>query len=71
MAHMTVQSHKHPERFVKLGSHETHVEYKNDVLYISLKEQLKPYPQKLTDRLLKYAETYPNRVFAAKRDSSG
>lgn len=71
MAHMTVQTHKCPERFVKLGSHEIYAEYKNDALYISPKEQLKPYPQKLTDRLIKYAETHPNRVFAAKRDTSG
>lgn len=71
MAHMTVQSHKYPERFVKLGSHEIHAEYKNGALYISPKEQLKPYPKKLTDRLLEYAETHPNRIFAAKRGPSG
>ena len=71
MAHMTVQTPKYPERFVKLGSHETYVEYKNGTLYISPKEQLKPYPQKLTDRLLQYAETHPNRIFAAKRAPTG
>lgn len=71
MAQMTVHTHKYPERFVKLGSHETYVEYKNGALYISPKEELKPYPKKLTDRLIQYAETYPERIFAAKRGSSG
>lgn len=71
MAHMTVHSQQYPERFVQLGSHETHAEYKNDILYISAKEQLKPYPQKLTDRLLQYAQTHPNRIFAAQRAPSG
>ena len=71
MAHMTVHAQKYPERFVKLGSHEILFEYKNDTLYISPKEQLKPYPQKLTDRLLQYAESHPHRVFAAKRDANG
>ncbi len=71
MAQMTVHTHKYPERFVKLGSHETYVEYKNGALYISPKEELKPYPKKLTDRLLQYAETHPERIFAAKRGPSG
>lgn len=68
---MTVQSHKYPERFVKLGSHETAFHYKNGALYISPKEALKPYPQKLTDRLLQYAESHPDRIFAAKRNTEG
>lgn len=71
MAHMTVSAQKYPERFVKLGSHETYFEYKNGALYISPKEQLKPYPQKLTDRLLEHAAAHPDRVFAAKRDAQG
>ncbi|WP_180101356.1 feruloyl-CoA synthase [Acinetobacter sp. YH12151] len=71
MSNMTVQTHQYPERFVKLGSHEIYAEYKNGALYISPKEQLKSYPQKLTDRLLQYAETHPNRIFAAKRGPSG
>lgn len=71
MAHMTVQTHKYPERFVKLGSHETYFQYKNGALYISPKEELKPYPQKLTDRLLQYAKSHPNRTFAAKRNTQG
>ncbi|MEG8242795.1 hypothetical protein MKS77_14285 [Acinetobacter baumannii] len=33
------------ERFVKLGQHDIHYHYKDQTLYISPKEQLKPYPQ--------------------------
>ncbi|WP_179997669.1 feruloyl-CoA synthase [Acinetobacter sp. YH12239] len=67
MSNMTVHTHKYPERFVKLGSHEIEFQSKNGTLYISPKEQLKPYPQKITDRLIQYAQTHPDRVFAAKR----
>ena len=71
MGQMPVHTPQYPERFVKLGSHETHIEFKHDTLYISPKEQLKPYPQKLTDRLLQHAETHPERIFVAKRDDTG
>lgn len=71
MTRMTVPSPRYPERFVKLGSHETTFEYRNGALYISPKEQLQPYPQKLTDRLLEHAAHYPDRIFAAKRDAQG
>lgn len=33
------------ERFVKLGQHDIHYQHKDDMLYISPKEQLKLYPQ--------------------------
>lgn len=42
------------ERFVQLGSHD--VQYQGQVLYIEPTEQLKPYPQKLTDRLIHFAK---------------
>lgn len=34
------------ERFVKLGSHDVDYVYKDQVLYLHPKEQLKNYPQK-------------------------
>lgn len=71
MARITVPAYQYQERFVKLGSHETSYEYKNGALYISPKEKLKPFPQKLTDRLLQYAVSHPDRVFAAKRNTQG
>ncbi|MEX7479669.1 AMP-binding protein, partial [Acinetobacter baumannii] len=59
------------ERFVKLGQHDIHYHYKDQTLYISPKEQLKPYPQKLTDRLIHFAQTKPDHIFAAKRNAQG
>ncbi|MDC5075262.1 feruloyl-CoA synthase [Acinetobacter baumannii] len=59
------------ERFVKLGQHDIHYHYKDQTLYISPKEQLKPYPQKLTDRLIHFAQTKPDHIFAAKRNVQG
>lgn len=60
-----------PERYVKLGSHEVAFEYRDDVLYISPKEALQPFPCKLTDRLIHHAQTQPDKVFAAKRNEAG
>ena len=59
------------ERFVKLGQHDIHYHYKDQTLYISPREQLKPYPQKLTDRLIHFAQTKPDHIFAAKRNAQG
>lgn len=69
-----VYSHTKPidrERFVKLGGHEINFYYQDQTLYISPKEQLKNFPQKLTDRLLHFANTKPQHIFAAKRNSQG
>ncbi|OTG81550.1 feruloyl-CoA synthase [Acinetobacter sp. ANC 4648] len=71
MAQMNAAPRNYPERLVKLGGHEINFHYDNEMLYISPKEQLKNYPQKLTDRLLQYAESHPDRTFAAKRDQHG
>ena len=71
MGRMTVSSPQYRERFVKLGSHEITYEYLNGALYISPKEQLQPYPQKLTDRLLEHARLHPERTFVAKRNAQG
>ncbi len=71
MAQMNAAPQNYPERLVKLGGHEINFHYDNETLYISPKEQLKDYPQKLTDRLLQYAESHPDRTFAAKRNAQG
>lgn len=71
MAQMNAAPQNYPERLVKLGGHEINFHYDNQTLYISPKEQLKDYPQKLTDRLLQYAESHPHRTFAAKRNMQG
>lgn len=59
------------ERFVKLGSHDVDYVYRDQVLYLHPKEQLKNYPQKLTDRLIHFAQTKPEHIFAAKRNTQG
>ena len=59
------------ERFVQLGSHDIEYRYQDQVLYIQPKEPLKPYPQKLTDRLIHFAKTKPDHIFAAKRNAQG
>ena len=71
MAQMNAAPQNYPERLVKLGGHEINFHYDNETLYISPKEQLKDYPQKLTDRLLQYAKSHPDRTFAAKRNAQG
>ena len=59
------------ERFVQLGSHDVQYQYQGQILYIEPTEQLKPYPQKLTDRLIHFAKTQPDHIFAAKRNAQG
>ena len=59
------------ERFVKLGRHDIDYAYQDQILYLQPKEQLKNYPQKLTDRLIHFAQTKPEHIFAAKRNAQG
>ncbi|MFT4021171.1 MAG: AMP-binding protein, partial [Acinetobacter sp.] len=59
------------ERYVKLGQHDIEAIYRDDVLYINPKEKLKAYPQKLTDRLIHFAQHKPEHTFAAKRNLQG
>lgn len=58
-----------PERPVKLGSHEIDYSYHNGCLYLNPVEELAPYPEKLTDRLIENAQKYPTQTFVAQRDS--
>lgn len=58
-----------PERPVKLGSHEVDYSYHNGCLYLNPVEELAPYPEKLTDRLIENAQKYPTQTFVAQRDS--
>lgn len=59
------------ERYVKLGRHDIDAIYRDDALYINPKEELNAYPQKLTDRLIHFAQHKPEHIFAAKRNSQG
>lgn len=71
MAQIKLTSQNYPERFVKLGGHAITHHYDHDTLYISPKEQLQSYPKKLTDRLVQYAASHPERSFVAKRNLQG
>lgn len=71
MVQMSAPSAQYPERFVHLGSHQVKFSYQNDDLYISAQEPLETYPQKITDRLIQYAQSHPDQTFVAKRDHKG
>lgn len=60
-----------PQRMVKLGGHEINFYTDQGHLYISAQAQLQPYPQKLTDRLIHFAQLCPDQLFVAKRDAQG
>ena len=67
----TKQQTDKPYREVSLGSREIVVEQKGDVMYIRLKQELGPYPDRMTDRLDYWAEHAPDRTFIAKRVPAG
>jgi feruloyl-CoA synthase len=61
-----------PLRPVKLGPADVEVERRDDgVILLRSPHPLPPYPQNLTQRLVHWAETAPDRVFLAQRDASG
>lgn len=61
-----------PYRPVRLGSSEVTVEQCADgSILIDQKEPLGPYPDKLTERLVHWAQTAPERPFLARRPQTG
>ena len=61
-----------PLRPVRLGPPEVIVERRPDgTTILRSPNALKPYPQKLTERLAHWAQAAPERVFLAQRDSAG
>ena len=61
-----------PLRPVRLGPPEVIVERRPDgATILRSPNALKPYPQKLTERLAHWAQAAPERVFLAQRDSAG
>jgi feruloyl-CoA synthase len=61
-----------PLRPVKLGPADVTVERRGDgAILMRSPHPLSPYPQKLTERLVHWAEAAPDRVFLAQRDSAG
>ncbi len=61
-----------PIRPVRLGPREVAVDRRPDgTIYIRSPHQLAPYPAKLTERLVHWAKTAPERTFMAQRDAAG
>src|SRR5687767_12905761 len=59
-------------RAVKLCAPEVRVDRRADgTIHLKSGRTLPPYPDKLTDRLLHWANAAPERVFMAERDASG
>src|ERR1700678_1257667 len=72
-ANAALSSHqKPPLRPVKLGPPDVTVERRSDgTIILRSPHPLRPYPKNLTERLVHWAETAPDRVFIAQRDSAG
>jgi feruloyl-CoA synthase len=61
-----------PLRPVKLGPADVLVERRPDgAILMRSPHRLPPHPQKLTERLVHWAKTAPDRVFLAQRDAAG
>src|SRR5262245_22811603 len=61
-----------PVRPVRLGPSDVIVDRRPDgVIHLRSPHGLDPYPEKLTERLVHWAEQTPERVFMAARDRSG
>ena len=61
-----------PLRKLKTGSNAAIFERRADgAILVRAREPLGPYPVKLTERLIRFAEEAPDRVFVAERDSKG
>jgi len=61
-----------PLRRVKLGPADVLVERRSDgAILMRAPHKLPPHPQKLTERLMHWAEIAPDRVFLAQRDAAG
>lgn len=58
-------------RKVRLGSLEPRIERRSDgTIYMTCKEPLAPYPDKITERLDHWAAQTPDRIFFAERDGA-
>jgi len=61
-----------PLRPVKLGPAEVEVERRSDgAILMRSPQPLPPHAQKLTERLVHWADRAPNRIFLAQRDAAG
>ena len=69
---MQVMQNRAPLRPVKLGPADVLVERRSDgAILMRSPHPLPPHPQKLTERLVHWANAAPDRVFIAARDATG
>src|SRR5947199_7585977 len=67
-----IRSEKRRVRAVKLCAPEVVIDRHPDgTIYLRSPRTLPPYPEKLTDRLVHWAKTAPDRVFVADRGGDG
>src|SRR5436305_470007 len=68
----TVQGTPRRVRPARLCAPEVRVDRRADgTIHLKSTRALPPYPDKLTDRLVHWANVAPNRLFMAERDASG
>jgi feruloyl-CoA synthase len=67
-----LRGHERKQRAVRLCAPEVMVDGRADgTIYLNSGRALPPYPDKLTDRLVHWANATPDRVFMAERDAGG
>src|SRR3982751_3320142 len=67
-----LRGHERKQRAVRLCAPEVMVDGRADgTIYLNSGCALAPYPDKLTDRLVHWANATPDRVFMAERDAGG
>ncbi|HWP27868.1 MAG TPA: feruloyl-CoA synthase [Xanthobacteraceae bacterium] len=74
MAHAasTLHAQTIPQRPVRLGPREVLTRRGEDgIIYLRSPHALGPYPEKLTERLVHWAQAVPERIFLAQRDAAG
>lgn len=58
-------------RSVSIGAPRVQLRQEGDTLYMSADEPLQAYPQRLLDRLVRWADERPAQTFIARRDEQG
>jgi feruloyl-CoA synthase len=72
MRHQQSGANEIPVRKVRLGTLEPVIERRaGGTIYMTCKESLATYPDKITERLEYWAKAAPDRVFMAERDGAG
>ncbi|AMN80551.1 feruloyl-CoA synthase [Pseudomonas azotoformans] len=58
-------------RHVAVSRPEVRIRTDGDVMYLKTVEQLEPYPRRMLDRLVHWADVRPEQTFIAQRDGAG